>query len=434
MQSYVGQVGAVNLTLSQPQDNIEDWQVEQVNTQLRQLADNDAELQALVGAIGTGGVSGPMAVATGLSLGSSYRIARRAGRRLLELKPYTDWSRIARVGAFPPPSPQFGWYMNNSSGMSAMDEHTTNPGQITMVSGSASATRVNPSLFYKLYEAANQTQIWIARLASDGDANDEQAILGVYSDADMANCFLSIGVGYDGGAAGPCVYWEGRVGTSTSGFVTITAGQRNTGVWVAILLNSQGVAAARYCLTAQATPPGWDTWTTVYQRRILDDSSANRRLQQTMRAGIGLTSGNTSQNLTARALYYDDSFARATENLSPLNPTWTAQGFATTSPSIKLIDAWDLGADAPALNQTAIRGILADRVNPYLDQEATVEWSCVKGGAVESATAWNQAASLVVQGNTAGSNQYVHLWARIVSDGYQAGAIDLTGLMLPISA
>jgi hypothetical protein len=218
-----------------------------------------------------------------------------------------------------------------------------------------------------------------------------------------------------------------RVGDSSEQYTTVTSTQRNTGVWVMILLALDGAVEHYYSLSGLSTPPAANEW--IFRRR---SSAGHFATVSTLSVGTISHQTNTSGTFVSKVLYYDDTgmIGRG----SPFNNTPTTmgtEGVATTGVEIPIMTDWDIGTSGATINQTRLRQILSDVANTMPYDSATVTFS-IKQSATVSATSGTYYApgSVIVSG----TGRYVSLWCKILANTTVVNGSVRLPFNLPISA
>lgn len=338
-----------------------------------------------------------------------------------------SYLRLARRLTFPvaraiaAASPEYGWTWANRTALSAADETTTTAGVATMTHGatstdwySGSATYTAPFRYRVYNRQVGKNQVWIARLASNGDANYELCQLMVVADDDNSK-YMRVGPGY---ASAISVMASSPAAFTTAG---ISSGQRDAGVWVMLVVEPNGDTTSFYSLVNQATPPatGWSVLRTHIALFVAGTK---------LKGGIVVPSGNASGTLVSESLYYDDYEAKGGP-AEPAGEVWGATQHVTTNPEQAVIIDHELGGAAATVDQATLRLFLADIESRLPEDTGTVTWSCVRaaaGGA--SSSAYNAAAAVVIEG----AGGFFNLWVKFGAGGSASASILIDPTMFPV--
>ena len=191
-------------------------------------------------------------------------------------------------------TPEFGWTILNRTALTSANENTTTGDALHMVHGNTSTdwtstgTWTAPVRYYTLDYTGGPLEI-VGQCYSNGAANYEQSGIIVFDTANK-NAFIKAGVGNS--AARPGLSLESYLGGLQS--VAVTAGQRNAGVWIRIVL-TQDQAAVYYNLTAGAEPP--TSWT------LLTSGNGPGRWK-TLGIGTMMQTVNTAGTLTGGCRWF----------------------------------------------------------------------------------------------------------------------------------
>lgn len=197
-------------------------------------------------------------------------------------------------------TPEYGWTVLNRTALTSANENTTTANAFHGVHGATNTDWTNggnwtaPARVYTIDYAGGPLEI-IGLCYSNGAANYEQSGILVY-DTSNKNNFIKAGVGYSATRGGISV--ECYLGALQN--AAITAGQRNAGVWVRIVLD--GLYAAVYYNVNAASDPAGLTWTLL-------TSGNSFGMWKTLAIGTMMQTVNTAGTLTGGCKWFGWSHA-----------------------------------------------------------------------------------------------------------------------------
>lgn len=343
------------------------------------------------------------------AVADTYEVAAVNGRQYVRLMRRTTFPEA--VGdAIASPGGSRTWL--NSGSLDSSDYNTTTADEWNIDHANAATDWTNGGTHtapfaYDVFPRAYDTQEWVAFISGDGDANYNTTALMV-TDDDVNNTYAYIGVGWNG---------ADKIRTNTGGASTwtnATAGQRNGGIWFRILIDSAGSVKCYYAHGVVGTlPSGW----TRTKQVVNHLASANN-----FKVGITSHTTNAQDGNVGDVGYMDHAAGGQSWNTAA--PLYPAQQFDTGNAEQQLVADYDLGSDAPTVDQSRLRLVLADAQNLLDDDAASWTFSAVvatAGGA--SSAAYNAAGSVVVETDGVGPHRYLNIWAKASSDGTQPGSL-----------
>lgn len=371
------------------------------------------------------GTAGRCAVvpAQGISAATGYEVVTRQGGRYIRTKRRTTFDANRAIAAA---SPEYGWTWQNRARVTA-DEGTTTAGAMTWDNDATSTDWLSPTFTgphrYRIFPwPEGRTYVITARISNNADATFEYGFISAV-DGGANTPFARVGVGYQG-AGGP------HVGAQVAGFAAVTSaittGQRDTGIWVRLIISRSRVELY-YSTSSSSTPP--TSWTYITGQSPISAGFSGGQIK----LGQMAITVNTSDTLVCKWLYYDVAWMDDDDTLNDgmTGDLWPATQFDSSGTAQLLADDIDLGSDAPSVDNTRLRLILADLENRLQGDTATVTWAYKTSSTTGASAGTFRAAGSVV--NDGAGGRYLRLWAKITSDGDTAGSIGPLPFSIPVS-
>lgn len=371
---------------------------------------------------GSASVNGVL-TASEVSAGATYEVVTGLdGSKVLQLKRQKTYT-TARTSALT--GTEWGRTWMNGASLDSADQNTTTANAFrwdldATSSDWSTGTQTAPYYYRTVLLNAGDRLTYTVRVSCDGDATHELAGIGVTLDSSQATYSL-LRLGYSFTAVSPGVQVDDSVYAVAA--VAVTAGQRNAGVWLRMVIDASGIHHY-YNTTDQATPPT-GAWSRVRTQNV--STSAQWWMGQTLRVCLNAMTVNTSNNFECDFLYEDIQFEAGERGRTGIQ--WGSV-LLDTSATEQLIAEVDFGTNV-SLNQTRLRAILADATNTRPGDTATVTYSVVSGASTAPASSTYYAASAVV---APAAGRYIRVYAKILSaTGAEQGSVRLP-LILPVSA
>ena len=327
--------------------------------------------------------------------------------RLMEHKDFPITRSAAQADS------EYGWTWANRGALDSADENTTTSNGRYLDHDNTNTDMVDTHpFFYKTFYRTYKTQTFIARISGTGNGSIDTSFLKIRN-ADSSTYVLG----------GPSYNSAPRIRFNNGGVSTwevITADQRANGVWIKLVQDSDGDVLCFYNTDNTSVVPTTWTHSVTYsgQFGVGVDS---------LRVGGGVCTANTSDTATGSFLHMqvDDEIYNGFGSLQPL---WHATQFNTDNTAQEIITDYDLGADAPTVDETRLQLILADLENTLPGDASTNTYSVVQSATPgASAGAYAAAGSITV----GGSGRYLNIWVKMSSSGDDGGSLQLP-LVIPV--
>lgn len=366
--------------------------------------------------------------ASGITPVTGAEVVTVRGGRYLRLARRTTFPEARSLT--PATTPEVGWTKVNGSALTTIDENTTAADALYLRHGasstdwySGSATYTAPLRYRTLTLQPGRPVTACARIGGNNQANFESC--GLIVEGPANGSYVRAGIQFNT----TLKVWS-SYGT-TEATAALTTGQRDAGIWVAIVIerNSDDTYSwsTYYSVAAVSTPPLLSSMTKLQSR-----SSVAQWTAPALRVGILQITANTNDTLENEVHWFEVVADHDDYTLLPWEEAaqWAAVQYDDAATEQAIVTDYDLGTDAPTLDQAQLRLILADLVNRLPNDSGTVTFSCVQSsGAGAASSAYNAAGTAVVEG----SGRYLNLWAKLGA-GLDAGAsIGPFPFALPVS-
>lgn len=190
-------------------------------------------------------------------------------------------------------SPEYGWTWLNRTALTSANENTTVANALWAQHGATSTDWTNagvqtaPVRYYTTSYLGSNIDI-VGLFYSNGAANFEQAGMLMFDTSNL-NSYAKVGVGYSATVGGTAI--EARVGGSSLFQATVTAAERNAGVWLRMVIIGNTVYIY-YNKTASATPPfAWTLLMNANLTNLVGKTIALGQMWQTVNTAGTLTGG-----------------------------------------------------------------------------------------------------------------------------------------------
>lgn len=359
--------------------------------------------------------------ASGVTAGSTYAVVSDLiGDKYLQLKANTTYT-IARASALAA-GLEWGRTWVNPTRLDAADQNTTTANAFYWDHGNTSTDWIFAGVtapYYYWSVTLNDTDRieYIVRVLNNGDQDYECAGICLADNASPNASYILLRLGFNGGVK---VFTDSRIsgGTSFSG-VTVTAAERNAGVWLKLVVQG-GFVYTYYNTSAVTTPPsgGW--------LQVANPFTAAFTIGAAVQIGLHAMTVNPTNTFTATFLYEKLTFEPSSTGRTGIQ--WSAT-LLDTSATEQVIGEVDFGS-AVSLNQTVLRQLLVDATNARSTDSATVTYSVVGSATPGPASGAYAAANAVT---VTGSYQYWRVYCKIASaTGFEQGSVMLP-LFLPVA-